>query len=62
MSRGIWGNGTIAPRGENAWRLRYRVGGQRYSVTFRGTRAEAGQSCGGCCATVIPACTFHRTA
>jgi integrase len=41
MSRGIWGNGTIAPRGENAWRLRYRVGGQRYSVTFRGTRAEA---------------------
>lgn len=41
MSRGTWGNGTIDPRGENSWRLRYRVEGQRFTTTFRGTRAEA---------------------
>ena len=41
MSRGTWGNGTIDPRGENSWRLRYRVDGQRFTTTFRGTRAEA---------------------
>ena len=41
MSRGTWGNGSISPRGEGSFRLRYRVDGRRHSVTFRGTRAEA---------------------
>jgi integrase len=41
MSRGTWGNGTIDPRGENSWRLRYRIDGKRFTVTFRGTRGEA---------------------
>lgn len=41
MARREHGEGTITERGENVWRLRYRVGGKRYSVTFRGTRVEA---------------------
>ena len=35
------GEGTITQRGENSFRLRYRIGRQRFSVTFRGTRQEA---------------------
>jgi integrase len=35
------GEGTISERGENVFRLRYRVVNKRYSVTFRGTRVEA---------------------
>jgi integrase len=35
-----WGNGAI-DRGPDIWRIRYRVNGQRFSVSFRGTRAEA---------------------
>jgi integrase len=33
--------GSIQPRGEDVWRLRYRLAGRRYEVTFRGTKAEA---------------------
>jgi integrase len=36
-----YGEGSIKERGENVWRLRYRLNGERYSVTFHGTRAEA---------------------
>jgi integrase len=35
------GDGGIDQRGANSWRLRYRVGNQRFAVTFRGTRVEA---------------------
>jgi integrase len=35
------GEGTIKQRGENSFRLRYRIGKKRYSETFRGTPAEA---------------------
>lgn len=35
------GDGGIDPRGPNAWRLRYRVKGQRFSKTFRGSLADA---------------------
>jgi integrase len=35
------GDGGIDQRGPDAFRLRYRVNGKRFSVTFRGTRAEA---------------------
>jgi integrase len=35
------GEGTITARGDNVWRLRYRISGKRFSVTFRGTRADA---------------------
>jgi integrase len=41
MTKRSYGNGSIDQRGENAFRLRYRVGKQRYAVTFRGTRKEA---------------------
>jgi Phage integrase, N-terminal SAM-like domain len=34
-------NGGIDQRGENSFRLRYRIGKQRYSVTFQGTLKEA---------------------
>src|SRR5262249_17489248 len=34
-------DGGIDQRGENAFRLRYRIGKQRYSVTFKGTLADA---------------------
>jgi integrase len=35
------GDGSIQRRGENSWRLRYRVGDDRHEVTFRGTRDDA---------------------
>jgi integrase len=35
------GDGSIDERGENTFRLRYRIGKQRFAVTFRGTRKEA---------------------
>jgi integrase len=39
--RRSYGDGGIDQRGENTFRLRYRIGKQRYSVTFQGTLAEA---------------------
>jgi integrase len=41
MTKRSYGDGSIDERGENTFRLRYRIGRQRYSVTFRGTPAEA---------------------
>src|SRR5262249_1380806 len=41
MTKRSHGEGSILQRGEDSFRLRYRVGKQRYSVTFRGTLAEA---------------------
>src|SRR5579862_9667076 len=35
------GDGGIDQRGENAWRLRWRVNGKRYSKAFHGTKAAA---------------------
>ena len=35
------GDGGIDQRGENSWRLRYRVRGQRHTTTFHGTLSEA---------------------
>jgi integrase len=39
--RRTYGNGGIDQRGENSFRLRYRIDKKRYSVTFQGTLAEA---------------------
>lgn len=36
-----YGDGGIDERGENVHRLRYRVGGKRFTKTFRGTSTEA---------------------
>lgn len=36
-----YGDGGIDSRGENVHRLRYRVGGKRFTKTFRGTLSEA---------------------
>jgi integrase len=36
-----FGNGSIDQRGENTWRLRYRVDGRRYSKVFHGTKSDA---------------------
>ena len=41
MTKRSYGDGGIDQRGENTFRLRYRVGKQRYAVTFTGTLAEA---------------------
>jgi len=41
MTKRSYGDGGIDQRGENSFRLRYRIGKQRYSVTFKGTLAEA---------------------
>jgi integrase len=41
MIKRSFGDGGIDQRGENAFRLRYRIGKQRYSVTFKGTLADA---------------------
>jgi integrase len=35
------GEGSIDQRGENIWRLRYRINGKRYTKPFRGTKTEA---------------------
>src|SRR4051794_32544496 len=35
------GEGSVQQRGENTFRLRYRVDGQRFEKTYRGTKAEA---------------------
>jgi integrase len=35
------GDGGIDARGENVWRLRYRVNGRRFTKTFRGSLSEA---------------------
>jgi integrase len=35
------GDSGIDQRGENSWRLRYRIKGQRFSRTFHGTLSEA---------------------
>jgi hypothetical protein len=35
------GDGAIDQRGENSWRLRYRISGKRYSKAFHGTKSEA---------------------
>jgi integrase len=41
MSKRDYGDGGIDARGDNRWRLRYRVNGKRYTVSFRGTVSEA---------------------
>jgi integrase len=41
MTKRSYGDGGIDARGENSFRLRYRIGKQRYSVTFQGTLKEA---------------------
>jgi integrase len=41
MKRREHGDGAIDERGENVFRLRYRLDGKRYTTTFHGTRADA---------------------
>jgi integrase len=41
MTKRSHGDGGIDPRGENVYRLRYRVDGKRHGVTFHGTLTEA---------------------
>ena len=41
MQRRTYGDGGIDARGENSWRLRYRVNGQRFTQAFHGTMSEA---------------------
>jgi integrase len=41
MKRRDRGDGGIDQRGENSWRLRYRIKGQRFTKTFHGKRADA---------------------
>jgi hypothetical protein len=39
--KGHYGSGTIAPSGKNSWRIRYRIGGERFAKTVKGSRTEA---------------------
>lgn len=41
MRKRDYGEGSITARGPDTFRLRYRLDGKRYSVTVRGSRAEA---------------------
>src|SRR5258708_3707612 len=41
--KGHYGSGTIAPSGKSTWRIRYRIGGERFAKTVKGTRTEAGR-------------------
>jgi integrase len=38
--RRTYGDGGIDARGENCWRLRYRVNGKRFTKSFRGTKSD----------------------
>jgi integrase len=40
-NRQAWGGGGVTQLGEDIYRLRYRVNGKRYSVTFRGKKTDA---------------------
>jgi integrase len=39
--KGHYGSGTIAPSGRNSWRIRYRIDGERFTKTIKGSRTEA---------------------
>jgi integrase len=39
--KGLYGSGTIAPSGKSSWRIRYRLDGQRFAKTIKGSRTEA---------------------
>jgi integrase len=39
-----YGTGAIDPRGKDTWRIRYRVGGQTFSKTIRGSKADASRA------------------
>lgn len=39
--RRTYGDGGIDERGENSWRLRYRVNGQRFTRSFHGNKTDA---------------------
>jgi integrase len=41
MTKRSYGDGSISKRGKTSFRLRYRIGKQRYSVTFKGTLIQA---------------------
>jgi integrase len=41
MAKREHGEGSVQKRGETTYRLRYRVNGQRFEKTFRGSQAEA---------------------
>jgi hypothetical protein len=41
MTKRPYGDGGITQRGENSFRLRYRVKGKRFEITFKGTLAAA---------------------
>jgi hypothetical protein len=41
MTKRSYGDGGIDQRGENSFRLRYRIGKKRFTQAFRGTEAEA---------------------
>jgi integrase len=41
VSKRSYGTGALDARGENTWRLRYRIGGRSFSKTVRGTKSEA---------------------
>ena len=55
MTKRTHGDGSIDQRGENSFRLRYRISKKRYQKTFHGTLAEARRNCGRCFAPAIPA-------
>src|SRR5262249_18563746 len=40
-SKRAYGTGSIDPRGENTWRLRYRIAGQSFAKTVHGPKGEA---------------------
>jgi len=41
MTKRSYGEGGIDQRGENSFRLRYRIGEKRFAKTFHGTLADA---------------------
>ena len=58
MTKRSYGDGGIDQRGENSFRLRYRIGRERHSVTFQGTLAE--RSSANCSNPAMTALTLTR--
>ena len=55
------GEGGIDQRGPNTFRLRYRVDGKRFSVTFKGRAKRPKLSFASCCDPATPVSTLRRT-
>jgi hypothetical protein len=61
MTKRGYGDGGIDERGENVFRLRYRVGGKRFAKPFTAREPKRAKSFAGWCDRAMQASTSRRT-